>query len=46
MYVTYCRNKPDSSLLIQQHGVGFFEVTPYNHTRLKLPFTLTQQKKC
>lgn len=26
MYVTYCRNKPDSSLLIQQHGVGFFEV--------------------
>lgn len=27
MYVTYCRNKPDSSLLIQQHGVGFFEVT-------------------
>lgn len=28
MYVTYCRNKPDSSLLIQQHGVGFFEVRP------------------
>lgn len=26
MYVTYCRNKPDSSLLIQQHGAGFFEV--------------------
>lgn len=30
MYVTYCRNKPDSSLLIQQHGVGFFEVTIRN----------------
>lgn len=26
MYVTYCRNKPDSSLLIQQHAGGFFEV--------------------
>ncbi|CAB1443194.1 unnamed protein product, partial [Pleuronectes platessa] len=25
MYVTYCRNKPDSSLLIQQQGAGFFE---------------------
>lgn len=32
MYVTYCRNKPDSSLLIQQHGVGFFEVTSRQHT--------------
>lgn len=29
MYVTYCRNKPDSSLLIQQHGVGFFEVREF-----------------
>ncbi|XP_015250189.1 PREDICTED: kalirin-like [Cyprinodon variegatus] len=31
MYVTYCRNKPDSSLLIQQHGVGFFEEVQRRH---------------
>ncbi|XP_032412006.1 kalirin-like isoform X2 [Xiphophorus hellerii] len=31
MYVTYCRNKPDSSLLIQQHGVGFFEDVQRRH---------------
>lgn len=31
MYVTYCRNKPDSSLLIQQHGVAFFEVFFKHH---------------
>lgn len=34
MYVTYCRNKPDSSLLIQQHGVGFFEVCGFPLTRM------------
>ncbi|XP_058474523.1 kalirin-like isoform X1 [Solea solea] len=31
MYVTYCRNKPDSSLLIQQHGAGFFEEVQRRH---------------
>ncbi|XP_055358120.1 kalirin-like isoform X2 [Betta splendens] len=31
MYVTYCRNKPDSSLLIQQHGSGFFEEVQRRH---------------
>uniref|UniRef100_A0A3Q3A5U3 Kalirin-like n=1 Tax=Kryptolebias marmoratus TaxID=37003 RepID=A0A3Q3A5U3_KRYMA len=31
MYVTYCRNKPDSSLLIQQHGVAFFEEVQRRH---------------
>ncbi|XP_053725094.1 kalirin-like isoform X1 [Synchiropus splendidus] len=31
MYVTYCRNKPDSSLLIQQHGGGFFESVQRRH---------------
>uniref|UniRef100_A0A6Q2ZHH3 Uncharacterized protein n=1 Tax=Esox lucius TaxID=8010 RepID=A0A6Q2ZHH3_ESOLU len=32
MYVTYCRNKPDSSLLIQQHGAGFFEEVQRRHS--------------
>ncbi|XP_068458153.1 kalirin-like isoform X2 [Clinocottus analis] len=31
MYVTYCRNKPDSSLLIQQHGAGFFQEVQRRH---------------
>ncbi|AWO95656.1 hypothetical protein SMAX5B_015273 [Scophthalmus maximus] len=31
MYVTYCRNKPDSSLLIQQQGAGFFEEVQRRH---------------
>uniref|UniRef100_A0AAX7U6M0 Non-specific serine/threonine protein kinase n=1 Tax=Astatotilapia calliptera TaxID=8154 RepID=A0AAX7U6M0_ASTCA len=31
MYVTYCRNKPDSSLLIQQHGMAFFEEVQRRH---------------
>ncbi|XP_072305966.1 kalirin-like [Eucyclogobius newberryi] len=31
MYVTYCRNKPDSSLLIQQHGTAFFEEVQRRH---------------
>ncbi|XP_054632428.1 kalirin-like isoform X5 [Dunckerocampus dactyliophorus] len=31
MYVTYCRNKPDSSLLIQLHGTGFFEEVQRRH---------------
>ncbi|XP_035854250.1 kalirin-like isoform X2 [Sander lucioperca] len=31
MYVTYCRNKPDSSLLIQQHGMGFFQEVQRRH---------------
>ncbi|KAM9835916.1 LOW QUALITY PROTEIN: kalirin-like [Aulostomus maculatus] len=31
MYVTYCRNKPDSSLLIQQHSGGFFEEVQRRH---------------
>ncbi|XP_045553977.1 LOW QUALITY PROTEIN: kalirin [Salmo salar] len=31
MYVTYCRNKPDSSLLIQQHGTGFFQEVQRRH---------------
>uniref|UniRef100_A0AAV2LC82 Uncharacterized protein n=1 Tax=Knipowitschia caucasica TaxID=637954 RepID=A0AAV2LC82_KNICA len=31
MYVTYCRNKPDSSLIIQQHGTGFFEEVQRRH---------------
>ncbi|XP_056157511.1 kalirin RhoGEF kinase b, partial [Lampris incognitus] len=31
MYVTYCRNKPDSSLLVQQHGTAFFEEVQRRH---------------
>ncbi|KAM4602116.1 kalirin-like [Polymixia lowei] len=31
MYVTYCRNKPDSSLLIQQHGATFFQEVQRRH---------------
>ncbi|XP_030210124.1 kalirin isoform X1 [Gadus morhua] len=31
MYVTYCRNKPDSSLLVQQHGSTFFQEVQRRH---------------
>lgn len=29
MYVTYCKNKPDSSQLILEHAGTFFDVSSY-----------------
>lgn len=31
MYVTYCKNKPDSSQLILEHAGTFFDVSSHCH---------------